>query len=141
MAGPKQPRGRAPKGKRWDESAGAWVPVETTEGLLKETWAHMQQLQWGAHQLQLQWGPTTTVLEGNQSCIAVAESEMQTKRQAHIPRRYFKVRELIQGQDPEIKLQYVTSADNYADCCTKNLGPEILSGIRGHILVRRSDVG
>ena len=85
-------------------------------------------------------GPTT-VLEDNQSCIAVAESEMQTKRQAHIPRRYFKVRELIQGQDPEIKLQYVKSADNYADCCTKNLGPEILSGIRGHILARRSDVG
>ena len=83
----------------------------------------------------------TVVLEDNQSAICVAESDMISKRAQHIPRRYFKVRELLSGPNPDIRLRWVKSALNLADAFTKNLTPDILSRLRCRFLVDRAGVG
>ena len=60
---------------------------------------------------------------------------MISRRARHIPRGYFKVRELIQNQ--EIKIQYIKSALNPADCLTKPLGPELNQLHRSFLIARR----
>ena len=86
-------------------------------------------------------GEPTTIFEDNQSCICIAESEMISKRAQHIPRRYFKVRELLSGINPDIKLEYVRSAANIADIATKNVTPEVLGRLRCRVLQSRAGVG
>lgn len=75
-------------------------------------------------------GPTapTTVYEDNKSAIYVAENDMIGAKARAIPRRYFKVRELIRGtgdktdpeyQPPHVSVVYIASKLNLADLLTK----------------------
>ena len=85
-------------------------------------------------------GPTT-IMEDNQSCIIVAEQEMISRRARHIPRRYFKVRELLSGDDPDIEIKYIKSAENCSDQLTKNNPPDTLLIHRNKMLASRAGIG
>jgi hypothetical protein len=68
----------------------------------------------------------TVIEEDNQAAIAVAESDMITSRVRHIPRRYFRVRELITGTGtgedydaPDISVRYCKTDYNLSDLLTK----------------------
>ena len=85
-------------------------------------------------------GPTT-IMEDNQGCIIVAEQEMISRRARHIPRRYFKVRELLSGGDPDIEIKYIKSAENCSGQLTKNNPPDTLLTHRNKMLASRAGIG
>ena len=92
-----------------------------------------------------QQGPTV-IEEDNQPAIAVAESDMQSQRTRHIARRYFKVRELINGTGhgtaeydaPSIRVRYVRSEKNLSDAFTKPLPEVTLLRLRSQLLKPRN---
>ena len=88
----------------------------------------------------------TIIEEDNQAAIAVAESDMITSRIRHIPRRYFRIRELIQGtgslvdgdyDPPDIAIRYCNTDYNLSDLLTKATDKETLRRHRA-VLFRTS---
>ena len=70
-----------------------------------------------------QVGPTT-IYQDNQSSIAIANSDVSSKRTKHIDIRYHYVREKIQSE--EIKIKYRETTKMAADCLTKAVGSQVL---------------
>ena len=60
------------------------------------------------------------ILEDNQSTIQLCYNKMQQQRSKHIDVRYFCVRHLIKCG--LVKVRYIPSDANTADCGTKSLG-------------------
>ena len=85
-------------------------------------------------------GPTT-IMEDNQSAIFVSESEMISRRARHIPRRYFKIRELLTGsgiEGPHVAITYIESSLNTSDAFTKALDEPTFIRHRGTMLKSRA---
>ena len=70
-----------------------------------------------------QVGPTT-IYQDNQSSIAIANSDVSSKRTKHIDIRYHYVQEKIQSE--EIKIKYRETTKMAADCLTKAVGSQVL---------------
>jgi len=80
---------------------------------------------------------TTPIMEDNESAIYTAEAEMISRRARHIPRRFFKVRELIRGSasvgddnydsetQPQVRVEKIHTSKNISDSLTKNVGPQL----------------
>ena len=62
---------------------------------------------------------TTVILCDNQSCINMAENPVFHDKSKHIELRYFYIRDMI--QKGSIKLQYVSTDEQFADVLTKPL--------------------
>jgi hypothetical protein len=76
-------------------------------------------------------GPTT-VYEDNQGAIAIAQNPVFHQCTKHIDIQYHFVRERVDTGD--IKLQYIATADQLADMCTKALGKTKFTGFRERLL-------
>ena len=62
---------------------------------------------------------TTVILCDNQSCIKMRENHVFHDKSKHIKIRYFYTRDMVQKGD--IKLQYVSINEKFADVLTKPL--------------------
>jgi hypothetical protein len=68
---------------------------------------------------------STTLFEDNMTCITMSESTASTPRMQHLDARYHWLREQV-VTDKSIRLVYVLTLDQVADCLTKPLpGPDI----------------
>jgi hypothetical protein len=68
---------------------------------------------------------STTMFEDNMTCIKMSESTASTPRMQHLDARYHWLREQV-VTDKTIRLVYVSTLDQVADCLTKPLaGPDI----------------
>ena len=67
-------------------------------------------------------GEPTTIMEDNQSCIAMAKSPQQHGRSKHIDIKHHFVRELVENET--IKLKYCPTKEMIADILTKGLNRE-----------------
>jgi len=65
------------------------------------------------------------IMEDNQSTIALCYNRVQQQRSKHIDVRYFYIRHVI--QTGLVKVLYVPSDCNAADCGTKPLGEALFS--------------
>lgn len=71
---------------------------------------------------------STTIVEENQACIAIADNPTQHSRTKHIDVRYHFVREHVRVLD--LALQYVESKENAADIFTKALARDQFEYLR-----------
>ena len=62
---------------------------------------------------------TTVILCDNQSCIMMTKNPVFHDRSKHIEIRYFYIRDMMQKGD--IKLQYVSTDEKFANVLTKPL--------------------
>ena len=74
----------------------------------------------------------TTIFEDNQGCIALAKNPVHHERTKHIDIKWHYIREKV--IDGTVKLTYIPTAHQIADCLTKSLQRIQLSSLRPGLL-------
>jgi hypothetical protein len=119
----------------WSSKRQATIALSSTEAEYMAATQAAKEAIWLRRLLaELGQGPSepTTVYEDNQSAIALAQNPVHHQRTKHIDIQYHFVRERVEAKD--IKLEYISTADQLADLCTKALGRTKLTSLRDRLL-------
>ena len=72
----------------------------------------------------------TTLFEDNQTCVKMSEALASTPRMQHLDARYHWLREQV-VHDKTLRLVYVNTLDQVADCLTKPLSADSIRRFHG----------